>query len=87
MTFEKFNVPAFYLALQPVLSLYSTGKTTGLVLDSGHGVTHSVPVFDGYALPHSIERNYLAGNDLTEYMKKLLNKDRPDLNFSTTEAQ
>jgi actin-related protein len=43
--FERFSVPAFYLAIQAVLSLYSSGRTTGLVLDAGDGVTHTVPVF------------------------------------------
>ena len=72
IAFEELKVPAYYLAVQSVLSLYSSGKITGLALDSGHGVTHAVPVFDGYSLPHSIERNYLAGNDLTKFMAKLL---------------
>lgn len=71
--FEKFNVPAFYLAIQAVLSLYSSGRTTGVVLDAGDGVTHTVPVFEGYAIPHAIERNDLAGRDLTDYLKKLMN--------------
>jgi actin-related protein len=72
--FERFNVPSFYLAIQAVLSLYSSGRTTGLVLDAGDGVTHTVPVFEGYAIPHAIERNDLAGRDLTDYLKKLLNE-------------
>jgi actin len=71
--FETFEVPAFYLAIQAVLSLYSSGRTTGLVLDAGDGVTHTVPIYEGYALAHAIERNDLAGRDLTEYMGKLLN--------------
>ena len=53
--FETFEVPAFYIANPAHLSLYSSGKTTGLVLDSGEGVTHTVPIYEGYALPHAIE--------------------------------
>jgi len=52
--FETFNVPSLYVACQAVLSLYSTGRTTGLVLDSGEGVTSTVPIYEGYALPHAI---------------------------------
>jgi actin len=80
--FEKFNVPAYYLAIQAVLSLYSSGKTTGLVFDSGDGVTHTVPIYEGYSLPHAIERNDLAGRDLTQFMSKLLNEI--GLNFSSS---
>ena len=71
--FEKFGVPAFYLSIQAVLSIYSSGKTTGLVVDSGDGVTHIVPIYEGYSLPHAIERNDLAGRDLTDFMTKLIN--------------
>jgi len=70
--FETFNVPAFYVAIQAVLSLFATGNTTGLALDSGHGVTHTVPVYEGYALPHAILRMEMAGCDLTTYLGKLL---------------
>ena len=72
--FDTFGVPAFYLSIQAVLSLYSSGRTTGLVLDAGDGVTHTVPIYEGYALPHAIERNDLAGRDLTEHLRKLLNE-------------
>nr|BAB85854.1 actin [Blepharisma japonicum] len=70
--FETFNVPAFYVAIQAVLSLYSSGRTTGMVVDSGDGVTHVVPIYEGYALPHAIQRIDVAGRDLTLHLVRLM---------------
>ena len=64
--FEKFKVKSFSLMNTAVLSLISTGTTTGLVAECGHGLTYAVPVFEGYALPHAIHTTPVSGGDITE---------------------
>jgi len=70
--FDNFGIPSIYVAIQAVLALYACGRTTGIVLDSGYGVSHTVPIYEGYALPHAIIRLDLAGRDLTDYLARVM---------------
>jgi centractin len=91
--FETFNVPAMFTSIQAVLSLfvfvgfgltcrYASGRTSGVVIDSGDGVTHSVPVYEGFTIPTAIRRIDIAGRDVTEHLQLLLRKAGATLHTS-----
>ncbi|XP_050822027.1 actin-related protein T3 isoform X4 [Gopherus flavomarginatus] len=84
--FERFEVPALYVAIQAVLALYASGLTTGCVMDSGDGVTHTVPIFEGYCLSHAVLRLDLAGRDLTDYLMRILKESGVSLVSTGMEA-
>lgn len=77
--FETFNVPGLYIAVQAVLALAASwnskqGKRvmTGMVIDSGDGVTHCIPVADGYVVGSCIKHIPIAGRNITYFIQSLL---------------
>lgn len=80
--FESMRAPALFFTPPSVLSLYASGRTTGVVLDVGEGVTHAVPVYEGFALQHSVTRSDVAGRDVTRHLQLQLR--RAGLSFTTT---
>ncbi|KAK4664789.1 uncharacterized protein QC763_507660 [Podospora pseudopauciseta] len=91
--FETFNVPAFYVALNPSLALYGMGRTTGLVVESGDSVTHAVPLVhgghEGLGVPvrDAIRRLDLGGRHITDYMIKLLRESGHNFVPTTSEHE
>jgi len=74
LLFEQFKPLGAQCQVQAVLSLYASGRTTGNVLDSGDGVTHIIPVHDGYGLKQAVEAEKRAGRKVTEEVVSALNK-------------
>eukprot|EP01156_Anaeramoeba_ignava_P020908 Anaeramoba_ignava/c17566_g2_i1.p1 GENE.c17566_g2_i1~~c17566_g2_i1.p1 ORF type:complete len:258 (+),score=101.50 c17566_g2_i1:2-775(+) len=70
--FEKFNIPAFSLQNQSVLSLYCSGRKNGIVVDIGDSIIQIVPFFQGKIILNGVKTINLGGRDLTNYMAKIL---------------
>jgi actin-related protein len=68
MMFEIFNVPAMYIAIQPVLSIYSTGRTTGIICETGDGLTCTTPIYEGFTIPYAVKKIQIAGRHLTNFL-------------------
>ena len=80
--FETYNCPAVYIANQAALSLFACGRSTGIVIDSGDGVSYTVPIYEGRALPYATHVLSLAGRHLTDYLMEILNESGHS--FTTT---
>lgn len=78
--FETFMVRDLYLALSPALSLYATGRTTGVVWENGHSCSYASPVFEGFTLKHATVYSKITGHILTDYLQQLLS----DIGYSFT---
>jgi len=72
--FETFSTPAMYVSIRNVLSLYGSGRTNGIVVQSGDSVSTFLPVYEGYGLPSGLMKLDLAGRDLTNYLEQLLKR-------------
>lgn len=81
--FETFEVPFLYIGIESILSLYTPGRSTGIVVESGDGVTQIVPIYEGYVLSNAIQRMDFGGGDVTNYLAKLISKPN-SCSFATT---
>lgn len=70
--FDEFNVKSLYFANSPSLSLFASARTTGTVVDTGHGVTQAVPIYEGYTIPHAVMTMELSGQHLTKYLHEMI---------------
>ena len=70
--FETYNVKNTSILVTGVMSLYASGRTTGLVVDCGDGVSYTVPIFEGFSVPHAVKKIEITGRVMTDYLSKLL---------------
>ena len=70
--FEQLKVKSLAIMNTAALSMYSTGKVSGLIAESGEGISYTVPIFEGYALPHAMIKLEVAGHDITQSLIKQL---------------
>lgn len=81
--FETFDVHGLFVGVQETLALYGSGRTTGIVIDSGWDVTRVVPVYAGTALQHAQHSSPIGGRTLNEYLRRILSErccDIDDMN-------
>merc|ERR1711884_658560 len=79
--FEEYKFPYAHVAIQAVLVLYAQGLNTGVVVDTGDGVTHVIPVYQGFSTPNLTRRLDVAGRDITRHLSKVLQKSGYSFNI------
>lgn len=79
LLFEKFDIPALFITKSPVLSAFSSGRSTCLVLDSGHNYTSATPINDGYALQKSLIRYNIGGEYISNELRNVLKSKEIDI--------
>jgi len=72
LAFEQFNVPAYFAALQGLLTVYSSGRNSAMAVDIGHGTVQITPVFEGIVVSQALVKQSFAGFDVTEFLKQLI---------------
>ena len=70
--FEKFEVPAISLQNSALMALYASGRSTGLVVESGHASTYTIPFYEGTAFKNAVYGMNVGGHDVTMTLQKLL---------------
>ena len=77
--FEKYNIPSLIFGYQPSLSLLAFSSTSGVIVETGDGVSQTCSVIDGYSIPSSFIRSDFGGEDVSDYFRKLLRMKGFDL--------
>ena len=85
LMFENFNVQGLFICVQPMLSLYSVGKSTGLIIDSGEDSTNIVPIIEGYSFPYSITKSLFGGKNITKFLADKLKEKNNNFDFNKYE--
>ena len=70
--FETLGIGQYYVVVDGLLSIYSAGRFTGIVVQVNDDVTHTIPIYEGYVLSHAVKTNYIGVSDLEDYMNQLL---------------
>jgi actin-like protein 6A len=76
LAFEEFEVPAYFTIKKSILSLFASGRTTGLVLESGANLTQVVPVSEGYILYKSMATSHIGGDTVTQHLINHIEENR-----------